>query len=368
MSSIADALLQAAREHLGYREEAGGYTKFGDWYYTHIDDSTPYFKTAPWCDMFVTWAGHRAGIAEYVGEFAHTVSHARWFQEQGAWSDTPEPGAVVFFDWSRTGLVSGIDHVGIVERVEGRTIHTIEGNADRVWLKRKVRDEATVVGYGLPRKVQERKAQEARQQAQEQAQQSRQQAQPAQGRTQQTQEGTQQVQEQAQQAQQAQGQVRQQAQQGGQAQEQTQRQAQGRTQQQAQGQTRQQTQQIQQQAQQDRQQGGSAQGRNAAAAAPGGSAPQVDLTADGGTAVTLQAFARPQAASADPAGVPPLAELAVPVLALLFLLVLLRHPRRYRIAAVALGRGRHRRRRGVRAVLPRPRRGPRRPGVHRAGR
>lgn len=170
MSSLADALLQAAREHLGYREEAGGYTKFGDWYYTNVDSSTSAFKTAPWCDMFVTWAGHQAGIAEYVGEFAHTVSHARWFQEQGAWSDTPEPGAVVFFDWAGTGRVGGIDHVGIVERVEGRTIHTIEGNADRVWLKRKARDKSKVVGYGLPRKVQERKAQEQAQQAQEQDQ------------------------------------------------------------------------------------------------------------------------------------------------------------------------------------------------------
>ncbi|MER6178832.1 hypothetical protein [Streptosporangium sp. NPDC001681] len=40
-----------------------------------------------------------------------------------------------------------------MEKVEGGKIHTIEANVDKVWLKRKVRDESKVVGYGLPRKV-----------------------------------------------------------------------------------------------------------------------------------------------------------------------------------------------------------------------
>lgn len=106
--------------------------------------------------MFVAWAANKANISEYVGEFAWTPSHAAWFIEKGAWTRTPEPGALVFFDWRGGTSYKGVDHVGVVERVEGDKIHTIEANVDRVWLKRKTRDTDKVVGYGVPRIVKER--------------------------------------------------------------------------------------------------------------------------------------------------------------------------------------------------------------------
>ncbi|MFI6320036.1 CHAP domain-containing protein [Nonomuraea sp. NPDC050556] len=139
------------RSELGYREKSGQYTKFGEWYADRSQD--PQYRNAPWCDMFIAWAAQKAGIADYVGQFAWTPSHASWFIKQGAWSSVPEPGALVFYDWSGGKSYKGIDHVGIVERVEGGKIHTIEANVDRVWLKRKFRDTEKVVGYGLPRKI-----------------------------------------------------------------------------------------------------------------------------------------------------------------------------------------------------------------------
>lgn len=154
MDPITRDLLKVVRQELGYREKAGQRTKYGEWYAKHIGRD-PQYKNGAWCDMFIAWAAHKAGVSEYVGTFAWTPSHARWFERQGAWSDRPEPGALVFFDWSGSRDIKKIDHVGIVERVEGDRIHTIEGNVDRVWLKRKVRDESKVVGYGLPRKVKE---------------------------------------------------------------------------------------------------------------------------------------------------------------------------------------------------------------------
>ncbi|MEV0583867.1 CHAP domain-containing protein [Nonomuraea sp. NPDC050310] len=152
MDPISDKLFKVIEAELPYREESGGYTKYGDWYGTHVDDSYS-FKTAAWCDMFLAWAADQAGVAEYAGRFAYTPAHANWFRQQGAWSTTPEPGAFVFYNWSGPKSVGGISHVGIVEKVAGTKIHTIEGNADGVYLKRKVRDTGTVVGYGLPRLV-----------------------------------------------------------------------------------------------------------------------------------------------------------------------------------------------------------------------
>ncbi|TNY38020.1 CHAP domain-containing protein [Thermomonospora catenispora] len=153
MDPIGEKLLDVAKAELGYKEKPGGYTKYGDWYGKNVDNS-PYFATAPWCDMFLAWAADKAGVTDWVGQFAYTVAHARWFARRDAWGAEPEPGAIVFFDWSGTKSIDNIDHVGIVEKVAGDRIHTIEGNADGVHLKRKVRHASTVVGYGYPAKVQ----------------------------------------------------------------------------------------------------------------------------------------------------------------------------------------------------------------------
>lgn len=154
LDPIANELLKTVRKELGYREKSGQHTKYGHWYAERVQD--PQYKNAAWCDMFIAWAADRAGIGEYVGQFAWTPSHAVWFINQGAWTQRPEPGALVFFDWRGGDSYKGVDHVGIVERVAGKKIHTIEANVDRVWLKRKVRDTDKVVGYGLPRVVKER--------------------------------------------------------------------------------------------------------------------------------------------------------------------------------------------------------------------
>ncbi|MEU8380330.1 CHAP domain-containing protein [Streptosporangium sp. NPDC048865] len=157
MDPIGDDLLRTIKPELGYREGSGQYSKFGEWYAVNVAQD-PQYRTAPWCAMFIAWAAEKAGVQEYVGQFAWTPSQARWFETHDAWTRTPEPGALVFFDWSGGKDIKGIDHVGVVESVNGGTIHTIEGNVDRIWLKRKTRDQSKVVGYGLPRKVKEKLA------------------------------------------------------------------------------------------------------------------------------------------------------------------------------------------------------------------
>ncbi|MEV0630429.1 CHAP domain-containing protein [Nonomuraea wenchangensis] len=151
MDPIAQRLLETVRQELGYKEKSGQFTKFGQWYADRVQDTQ--FRNAPWCDMFLAWAADRSGLTPYVGEFAWTPSHAAWFMKQGGWTQRPEPGALVFYDWRGGKSYKGIDHVGIVERVEGKKIHTIEANVDGVWLKRKVRETDKVVGYGVPRLV-----------------------------------------------------------------------------------------------------------------------------------------------------------------------------------------------------------------------
>ncbi|MEU6036829.1 CHAP domain-containing protein [Actinomadura sp. NPDC047616] len=153
MDPIGRKLLEIAKDELGYTEKGDGYTKYGDWYAKNIEDGDSYFKTAPWCDMFLAWAADKAGVTEQAGQFAATVQHAKWFKKHDAWSTEPEPGALVFFDWSGSGDIDQIDHVGLVEKVDGKTLHTIEANADGYKLTRKTRSMDTVVGFGFPGRV-----------------------------------------------------------------------------------------------------------------------------------------------------------------------------------------------------------------------
>jgi CHAP domain len=151
MDSIGQKLLEVAKSQLGYHEKADGYTKFGDWYSKHVDKDSVY-KTSAWCDMFLAWAADKAGIEDWTGQFAYTPDHAKWFKKHDAWGHKAEPGAIVFFSWSGGKSIGDIEHVGIVERVDGHTLHTIEANHDNALL-RATRDVSQVVGYGYPSKV-----------------------------------------------------------------------------------------------------------------------------------------------------------------------------------------------------------------------
>lgn len=155
MDPIGGKLLDVARKQVGYQAKDDGYSKYGEWYRKTIDgDHDSYFSTAPWCDMFLAWAAQQAGVGPQAGQFASTIDHAKWFQKQGAFGHTPEAGALVFFDWSGSGDIDQIDHVGLVESVDGDCLHTIEGNTDGGQLIRHTRcDDGVVVGYGYPGKV-----------------------------------------------------------------------------------------------------------------------------------------------------------------------------------------------------------------------
>ncbi|MCF6472070.1 CHAP domain-containing protein [Nonomuraea sp. MG754425] len=161
--------IELLESQLGYSERSGSYTKFGNWYGKNVEFDADY-SAAPWCDMYLSWAAHKLGYEEWIGQFAWTVEHAKWFKEQGAWGKTPKVGALVFYDWSGSHRIDNIDHVGIVTRVEGGRIHTIEGNIDGGVAKRKERDTSKVVGYGYPERVKARLDRaEAKKKAKEQA-------------------------------------------------------------------------------------------------------------------------------------------------------------------------------------------------------
>ena len=86
-------------------------------------------QNQPWCDIFsdaafISCFGLKTGAAMTYqpigGGSALCRTSARYFQEGGAWTRSPEPGDVVFF--YRNGA---INHQGIVIRVTGGSVSGI---------------------------------------------------------------------------------------------------------------------------------------------------------------------------------------------------------------------------------------------------
>ena len=59
----------------------------------------------------------------------------------------PSTRNLIFFDWNGDGTS---DHVGIVEKTEGSTVYTVEGNSSNAVNQRSYDiNNGTIMGYGI---------------------------------------------------------------------------------------------------------------------------------------------------------------------------------------------------------------------------
>lgn len=151
-----EKMLAEARKSIGLGESPPGsnHNKITVWYNKNIAK----IGNGPWCNMAVTyWAGHSTNLpAILAGKnigYAYTVAHAQKFKKKGLWHTGVagiQAGDVVFFDWKGSHSIANVDHVGVVEKVEGKKIITIEGNTTGNKCRRVVRDAKFIAGYGRP--------------------------------------------------------------------------------------------------------------------------------------------------------------------------------------------------------------------------
>ena len=132
-------IVTIAKSQLG---NEGG-QKFWSWY--------GFDSREEWCACFVSWCADQAGLIQRgaVPKFSLCTDGKNWFQNQGRWQESgsvPSPGAIIFFDWGHDGTC---DHVGIVERCDGTTVYTVEGNSGDAVRERSyaIRSDS-IMGYG----------------------------------------------------------------------------------------------------------------------------------------------------------------------------------------------------------------------------
>lgn len=111
-----------------------------------------------WCACFVSWCANECGYLDkgIIPRFSGCDTGMAWFKNKGQWLDgrsAPESGMIIFFDWpDEYGVLDGSsDHVGIVEKVEGGRVYTIEGNSGDACQRNSYPiGYSSILGYGTP--------------------------------------------------------------------------------------------------------------------------------------------------------------------------------------------------------------------------
>ena len=135
------AIVKVAQAQLG---NVGG-NKFWKWY--------GFSSHVHWCACFVSWCGDQCGYikAGIIPKYAVCGTGANWFKERHRWANrgyAPKPGDIIFFDFDHDGVM---DHTGIVESCDGKTVTTIEGNSGNACRRQSyVRGSSQIAGYGVP--------------------------------------------------------------------------------------------------------------------------------------------------------------------------------------------------------------------------
>lgn len=112
-----------------------------------------YCERVDWCAIFVSWVADQCGFLEtgILPKMEGVLPYVEWFAQRGQWQNCdfePCPGDIIFFDYDSDGLAN---HVGIVERVEGSVVYTVEGNsADMCAERHYTIGLYPILGYGLP--------------------------------------------------------------------------------------------------------------------------------------------------------------------------------------------------------------------------
>lgn len=171
MANDVSKVLAIAANEVGYLEKnsvsnldnktanagSGNFTKY--W-----RDLCPNYQGEPWCNCFVNWCFVQAyGVTEAKkllctsgGWSYYTPTSAQYFKNKKQWhTSSPKAGDVIFFKNSQR-----IHHVGIVEKVSGSRVYTIEGNTSNgtavvangggVCRKDYPLSKAEIAGYGRP--------------------------------------------------------------------------------------------------------------------------------------------------------------------------------------------------------------------------
>ena len=161
MSKYASKVVEQAKAWIGYNENDGTHKKIIDIYNAQKPLPVGYKVkyTDEWCATFVSSVAVKLGYTDIIPTECSCPRMVKLMQAKGIWVENenrvPNPGDILFYDWSDNGVGDNkgdADHVGIVEKVSGNTITVIEGNYSNSVKRRTLAVNGRYIrGYGVPK-------------------------------------------------------------------------------------------------------------------------------------------------------------------------------------------------------------------------
>ena len=163
MAKYASKVVEQAKAWLGLKESDGSYKVILDTYNSQAKLPRGYKMTTsdPWCATFVSAVALKLGYTDIIPTECSCTKMIELLKKLDSFveddSVTPAPGWILFYDWQdTTGSAAdnkgSVEHVGIVEKVEGNTITVIEGNYSQSVKRRTVAVNGKLIrGYGVPK-------------------------------------------------------------------------------------------------------------------------------------------------------------------------------------------------------------------------
>ncbi|MBR6301323.1 CHAP domain-containing protein [bacterium] len=134
ISNFGSSMVSKAKSYLGYNEANGSYKLFTNG------------RVEAWCADFVSYCARQCGVKDF--NFRSVQQILDWGRKNNRFSKTPKVGdAIIFKGWdAKRGRYAS--HTGIVSRVEGGKVYTVEGNtSDKVAERYYSLNDSTITGY-----------------------------------------------------------------------------------------------------------------------------------------------------------------------------------------------------------------------------
>jgi len=133
----ASEIISIMNSWVGLDRAKGTHKPIIDLYNSHTPLARNYKVkyTDAFCDTTVSAAFIKANAEDMLGGTeCGCEEHIKMFKKAGIWEEdgtvTPTPGAIILYNWDQNYQPNDghSDHIGIVERVDGKKITVIEGN------------------------------------------------------------------------------------------------------------------------------------------------------------------------------------------------------------------------------------------------
>ncbi|UTY39369.1 CHAP domain-containing protein [Allocoprobacillus halotolerans] len=156
MSCTSTQIINQAKSWIGCKESNGSHKKIIDVYNSQKSLARGYKAkyTDSWCAIFVSACAVKCGATDIIPTECSCGNMIELMKKKGIWIEddniTPKAGDIIMYDWDKKD--GWPEHVGIVEKVSGKTITVIEGNkSDAVGRRTITVGNASIRGYGRPK-------------------------------------------------------------------------------------------------------------------------------------------------------------------------------------------------------------------------